>query len=94
NVSDWLPVKFEDRDFIYCQNIHPAFGVSIIDLYGWQYNQTEKKWELLIHAATKGVGKAIISFNQKTGTISMKGDANNRFKEAVVASMDLRATVL
>jgi hypothetical protein len=94
NFTDWLPVNFEDREFVFCQNIHPGFGVSVIDFYGWQYDKPEGKWEPLMHVVAKGVGKAVISFNGESGIISVRGDANNRFKDAVIASMDLRATVL
>lgn len=87
----WKEAEFEGRKFLFALT-NMGDGESYIDLHGWIYSRFFKEWRRILKVKTRGVGKAVLTIDEKKGWLSVRGDAYNELKGAEVFRFDLRAT--
>lgn len=93
-IDEWIVHELNGEKFVFCQYVHPSYGVSLIEFRGWFFDSRQNVWKHFITASTRGVGNAEIVFDDDKGLCALRGKANNRFKNMDVVLINLYLTEL
>ena len=89
--AQWLEIEQGETSFMFCANDLPAYSNSSMVIQGWVYRSYSKDWENVLTVRLNGVVDVKLSVDPKTGLFSVKGSADNKFKDVSVCTFDLRA---
>ena len=88
-ATQWLTGVFNGREFMFCQDVRPSYGVSLIDFHGWYFDPSTQSWEHFVDVKTSGLGNAEIVFDEPKGLCLLRGKANNKFMDVDVVEINL-----
>ena len=87
----WREFEFRGKFFLLCDQVYPHINVKDERVHVWRQKKG-RPFKLVWSFRTLDVGAFEVILDETKGTISLKGTANNEFKNSILASVMLAAT--
>lgn len=91
-ASKWWHFNLQGRTFVVCLQEFPSAGETSANIHIWKQTKVGA-FGLVWSFRTLGIGPFDVLIDQDKGSVSLKGIANNEFKNAIFATVMLAATI-
>lgn len=87
---EWLEFASGGQEFVICLITLPAYGSSNHTVRGWSTDSDGTMATMFLDFLIRDLGAGKLEFSRLDMRLSLKGTANNKFRDVIVLQLDLR----